>query len=49
MELVAGLPFFGTCGADKNAISRLRDALRDLARVLGWLHGHRLIHRDIAG
>ena len=48
MELVAGPSFLRHVRRGQECdFERLRDALRDLARVLGWLHGHRLIHRDI--
>jgi tetratricopeptide (TPR) repeat protein len=48
MELVAGPSFLRHVRRGQECdFGRLRDALRDLARVLGWLHGHRLIHRDI--
>ena len=48
MELVAGPSFLRHVRRGQECdFGRLRDALRDLARVLGWLHGHRLVHRDI--
>jgi energy-coupling factor transporter ATP-binding protein EcfA2 len=48
MELVTGPSFLGHVRRGGECdVGRLRRALRDLARVLGWLHGHRLVHRDI--
>jgi eukaryotic-like serine/threonine-protein kinase len=48
MELVAGPSFLRHVRRGQECdFGRLRDALSDLARVLQWLHGHRLIHRDI--
>ena len=48
MQLVAGSTFLEFVRTGSRCdLDRLRAALRDLVRVLSWLHAHQLIHRDI--